>query len=199
MSRKRILSVLIFAVVLTISLSSCSSSDKKEEGSKSSAKSNTKSSGSNSKSKFVDDVAAVCESVDQNVFSAFDSGNQNLLNDPQAFEAAIQAGEDELDRIISDLEDIDAPSAYSDDWDTFIEDFSALRDAYPKIADYIQELNTVSSGITGETDPAAIQDAQDRLTEIQTEYEALAEDLSQRSQEISDISERLGIKDCSFK
>lgn len=195
MIRKRLVLLGICVVVLSLFLTSCGSDDKKDESSskKSSSNSSSKGSSGSSNSSFTNKVKAACESVDKTVFDEI-TNSYTQEGGTAAFDDAIQAAEDELDKAIAKFDDIDPPAKYEEDWDTLVDDFSAIRDAYPEFADALRRISelteTMKSG-----DVAAISNAQAEMEAITEDVTALSEDLSQRSKEISQISTRLGIDD----
>lgn len=191
MNNKRVIKFLICAVSLSLILGACSSSNSNDASKSNSTVKRKSVSGSNSKLTFVAKVAAACKAVDQSVFDDIANSDVQAIGSA-AFNEAIQKGEDELDKVISKFDDIDPPSQYQDDWDTFLEDFSAIRDAFPDLATAVQNLSTMTTDLTS-PDDAARQKAEEDLSKLQSDMEALTEDLSQRTQEISDIASRLGL------
>lgn len=201
MFRRKILMLCVIILVLSLSLVACSSKDtKKSSSTKTTSKSdsNGASSSTNSKKAFQNQVAKVCSSVDNTVFDEIEKSTVSFESDPEAFRKAFQDGEDELDRAISKLDDIDPPAQWEDDWDTLIDDFSAIRDAYPTFADALEELLRITTSAKGSTDPATLAEIQAEATKTQTEIQAIGEDLTQRGTEIGEIVKRLGISDCEF-
>lgn len=201
MKRKNLLALITCLLVLALTLGACGGDSKKEtESTKAKSETSKKSSGkkvssTNENAAFNKKVKKVCESVDTSVFDDIETAAADAMNDPEAFGVKLQAAEDELDRIISELEDIEAPDEHADEWDTFIEDFEAIRDALPEMSRALTELVQITQ--TVQNDPATATAAQARLEEIQNELEPLLEDLDQRAQEIKDISYELGIDDCA--
>ncbi|HMS24127.1 MAG TPA: hypothetical protein PKB15_00315 [Acidimicrobiia bacterium] len=194
MTRNRLFVTCACALVLVLSLGACGS-DSKKESSDSKSEERKSVSSSSGKSDFVKDVAKVCQGIDREVFDEL--SNSDIAGDPDAFQEALKNGEDELDNVISDLEDIDPPSKFSDDWDTFLDDFSAMRDAYPQLGEGMASLTRLATD-SQSTDPATAQAAQTQMIEVQADLQELVEDLSQRGEEIAAIADRLGLEDCNL-
>lgn len=196
MFRKKLILVCSLVLVVLLSLSACGKSDSKGSSSKNS-KSNTST--ADSKKAFKNKVAKICGSVDTSVFDQINNASTSFDADPEAFQQAFQDGEDELDRVISALDDVDAPAEYDDDWEILIDDFSAIRDAYPKIGKALGEILKITEDASSSLDPSTISDAQKQIEDIQNEIEASNDDLSQRATEIGEIVDRLGINSCNFE
>lgn len=200
MFRKRFLVSSACVIILALSVTACGSDDKKSEKSDqkpptgaSQSDSGSKSGSGSSDTPFANAVAAACDSVDKSFIDEI--ANSDIQSDGYGpFQEAVRAGEDELDKVIAKFEDIDPPSKFEDDWDTFLDDFSAIRDAYPQLAAAVQRLSELTEEIRS-SDPAVVENARDELLDIQSEMEALTEDLTQRTEEITDIANRIGIKD----
>jgi len=183
--------------VVMLSLSSCGGSDSKGSSEKEKAK--TRDSSESTNTKFKNDVINICKSADKDIFKEIQTTAGNIQEDPEAFQNAIQAGEDDLDRVIAALDGIDPPAQYSDDWNTLIDNISAIRDSYPQLGEGYSNLTTLSEDARDTSDPAAQAKALEDIATTQTSIEALFEDLSQRQAELQDIADKRGLDGCSFE
>lgn len=201
--RRKILMTCVIVLTFSLLLSGCSSKNAKKSSSTKSSKSTNESKGgssssTNSKKAFQNEVAKICKSVDNTIFDEIETATASFGSDPEGFKKIFQDGEDELDRVIGKLDNVDPPAQWEDDWDTLIDDFSAIRDALPVYVDALVDLLRITNNAKGSSDPATIAAIQAEATKTQTELQALGEDLTQRGTEIGEIIERLGISNCAL-
>ena len=198
MSKKILFSIVTIAILMSMLLVSCSSDDKTSDTKKGSTQETTKkksNSASSENSPFQNEVTKACGKVDTSIFA----GDLGINSASNLTEIAGKFGdiEDELDGLISRFEEIDAPDESADDWETIIDDLSHTRDLLPELADIFTEMQALSDSAAGISDPSEIQAFSDELTSLQNQAEDLSSDLTQTMDEVSTISEDLGISSCT--
>lgn len=137
-------------------------------------------------------VMKVCNNIDQSIFTQLSS--PSVIADPTTYSTVLSAAEDELDKAIASFGDINPPAKYSDDWDTFQDDFSAIRDAFPKLSDDIKEIAALTATMTTENDAATQTELQAKLSKLEKHFGSIGQDLSQRSKRDCQHSEEAGIR-----
>ena len=198
MSKKILFSIVTIAILMSMLLVSCSSDDKTSDTKKGSTQETTKkksNSASSENSPFQNEVTKACGKVDTSIFA----GDLGINSASNLTEIAGKFGdiEDELDGLISRFEEIDAPDESADDWETIIDDLSHTRDLLPELADIFTEMQALSDSAAGISDSSEIQAFSDELTLLQNQAEDLSSDLTQTMDEVSTISEDLGISSCT--
>lgn len=177
-----------FILAFMLALSSCSGSSDNESVSDASQKAVDVST-------FRKQVKQACSEIDEEVFTNTTSAYENVLADPAGLEAALQAAEGELDKVISAFDDIDPPAKYQEDWETLGDDIDAMRDAFPDLAESVTKLTQISSSLQASTDLSDVQAAQQELEDIQNNIQDISDDFAHRTEEIEKMSKKLGLTD----
>ncbi|MFN8016169.1 MAG: hypothetical protein U0R17_06160 [Acidimicrobiia bacterium] len=186
------LSAIFVLTIFMIILTSCSNSSSKTKTS------DTKSKNSQlAKNKFSNSVDNVCLGVDKDVFIELSSSSNESTTDFPRFEKALQGAEDEMDKTIGKLDGIEIPDEQSDDFETFLDDLSAIRDSYPLLSEKFKEL-VAAMADSNSTDLEIQNKAQSDMEQLQSDIEPIIEDQTQRRNEIKKISKRLNFDNCDF-
>ena len=180
--------LLIFSLFL---LGACSNSSDNKQSNKNKSKTENKESVNN----FADNVNNVCLGVDQDVFVELASASNESTSNIDRFQKALQGAEDEMDKSIGKFDALNAPESASDDWETFLDDLSAIRDSYPDLLEKFKELTTAMEDANS-LDPAIQSKAESDIEKIQSDIEPIIEDQNQRYSEIKKISKNLKFDNC---
>ena len=173
--------------LLVFSLSGCSNNSNDSKSSKSQKE---------VKAQFVKKASEVCDDMDSEKF-AFLYASVGDIN-AEDYEELLAVAEDELDRIISKFEDIEVPEEHQDYWETFLDDFAAIRNIFPQASTARDDVALASDKLMSAQDPAIIQELQDELDDAQEALLAISENMEKRSDAISENAEQLNIGKCEI-
>lgn len=186
--KKRLLFVL---VVLSLVFAGCSSDKAAKKSNEKNA--SPKVTEKEIRSKFIVGAKAVCEKIDRDTLDAIN--DSSIQDDIDAIAQALADIEDELDKAISGFENLNPTAKNSDDWETFLDDMSAIRDNFSNLIGYLQDVTSIQNEMMETSDPAQLETLQSDLEDGQYKVEAVFEDMEQRETEIKSLAKTLGLGD----
>ena len=149
-----------------------------------------------SKAKFREKAERICEDIDSSKFAFLEAAAGDIS--VEDFDTSLAEAEDELDRIISKLEDINVPEEFEDVWETILDDFSAVRDILVNASTAKSDVALYTDELAQATEPADIEKLQDQLDDAQEKLSDIAEDLEMRRDAINKNAEKLKIGECEI-
>lgn len=148
---------------------------------------------------FAEKVSSICSSIEVSDFpNLFDVLNDSV-EEANAFVTQAQGAEDSIDDAVSRFSDVEPPAAFEEDWDALVDDFSAVRDSYPKLAEAAQRYADVASDLSIEAGEEAYKQADKELTEIEDDVDIISRDLDQRYKAIRVTSNKYDFEECDLE
>ena len=183
----------IMSLLLLVSATSCSSDDKKD----SKSSDDTKSSSSVSVSDFEDAYNEACDGVDEDIIQEIQDIDFETISSDE-FDEKFGDALDEYKKFSSELDDIEVPSKFEDDWDEYKDlgdDQEAmmkkLKPSFLDLLDILEELRN-----TDQTDVEAIQELQDQAEAINSELEDISSDGDKLESRQEDLRDKMNLEDC---
>lgn len=196
MSKKIIITLVTLMMIVGLT-SACSSDDK--DNKKDDTKSESKKSSSISLKEFQKDYKKACDKVDQDIINALDDADFETITSDELQEAYDNLVE-EFDKNAKDLEKLDVPSKFEDDWDRYLEINQDLADRAENLIKVLIELidvkdEYVKASSAGDTEKAT--ELNQQLTELQDEVRKTTDAGEDLESERDDLRDTLGIDSCT--
>ncbi len=182
-----IIKTLSLVVIVSLSLVSCSLLDSSQNSSQDEVFVIS--------DRFKSEVDLVCTSIDE---TALDALNANFsLRETDEFNETLSSAEEEFDKIIAQLTAIDPDEELKDEWETFIDDFTAIRDSFPLILEALNKLARFEQSRGEVVEPEIFEEQQKVIEDLQKEYDMLVKGNDLRVNAIVEFAEEHDIRECT--